>query len=217
MFHLTRTVHVLALGLWFGTVIFFAVVAFSLFSSFEGLGERVEHRPPWFPLPKAYDTPGKSLPEGWAKEQGTRAAGFAVAPLFDWYFMLQSICGAAALVTALSWARLHAKVPLIHKARVVVLLVAVAGVALGWWLEQKVGELTKPRNDASDAVLATADPTPEQLEKAKAERAEFGRWHGYSMMVNLVTMLAVSVAMALVAYLPPSDAPSPQTGGARIP
>ena len=47
---LARVLHVLAVGLWFGMGVFFtAVVAFSLFGSFERLAEETA-RPLWFPL-----------------------------------------------------------------------------------------------------------------------------------------------------------------------
>jgi hypothetical protein len=44
---------------------------------------------------------------------------------------------------------------------------------------------------------------------AESARAEFGRWHGYSLLLNLLTVLLVTVAMALAARLPadPSLAP----------
>jgi hypothetical protein len=202
---LTRTVHVLAMGLWFGSCAFFMVVAFSLFHGFEAVAENHAHRPAWFPLPEGLRSEGEA-PEGLYKEQGTRAAGFAIAPLFDFYFAIQSIAGAAALVTALTWARLTSKVPVVHKVRVVVLLVAVVGVAVGWWLEQQVSLLGVTRNRASDAVLEKkADANPEEWAKA---RAEFGRMHGWSMTLNLVTTLAVTAGMALTAFLPPIE-PAP--------
>src|SRR4051794_6467698 len=48
---LTRTFHVLAVGLWFGTVVFFSfVVGLSLFGHFEDLAKSTD-RPLWFPLP----------------------------------------------------------------------------------------------------------------------------------------------------------------------
>ncbi len=199
---LTRTVHVLSLGLWFGTCVFFLIVGFSLFQRFETLGADAGQRPPWFPLPPAHASAGEPLPEGLEKEQGTRAAGFAVGPLFDWYYAIQSVCGAAALVTALTWARLSSNVPVIHKVRVVVLLVAVTGVAAGWWLEGQVHDLAEKRDAASDVLLSSRDATAEQQNAWVTAKAEFGRSHGWSMTLNLVTVIAVAVAMGLAAQLP---------------
>ena len=49
-----RVLHLLALGLWFGSAVFFTfVVALSLLSTFEGLGKE-ENRPAWFPLPESF-------------------------------------------------------------------------------------------------------------------------------------------------------------------
>src|SRR5205807_6181247 len=51
---LTRTLHVLAVGLWFGTVVFFSfVVGLSLFDHFGKLPDSTE-RPLWFPNVEAY-------------------------------------------------------------------------------------------------------------------------------------------------------------------
>ena len=90
-----KTVHVLALGMWFGMAIFFSFpMALTLFGSFETLAQS-EVRPTWFPLPAEYKL------EPWLqKDQGTRAAGFAISPLFGHYFLLQGICGLLATVTA---------------------------------------------------------------------------------------------------------------------
>src|SRR5262249_53175621 len=105
MFLLTKIVHVLALGLWFGTLIFFVVVGLSLFHTFEAEGmTEAEGRPSWFPLPPKYNKPEDlDIPLNPPKEQGTRAAGFAVGPMFGWYFLLQGVCGFLAVATALNW------------------------------------------------------------------------------------------------------------------
>ena len=99
MRQLSKSLHVLALGMWFGMSIYFTfVVAFSLFGVFEALGQ--EDLPEtWFPRPVLY---GKKteLVDG-PKEQGTRAAGYAIGPMFVWYFALQGVCGFIALATAL--------------------------------------------------------------------------------------------------------------------
>jgi hypothetical protein len=213
MFHLTRIIHVLALGLWFGSVVFFTfIVGLTLFPTFEEMAAKVQERPAWFPLPESVvrNPPSEEVLKRLAREQGTRAAGFAIAPMFDWYFLIQSVCSAAALVTALSWARLNSKVPVIHKIRTVVLLVGVASVALGWWLEQVVSDKGKLRNATSDVILRASPATEAQLQTAEADRKEFGQYHGYSMMVNLVTVLAAAGGMGMAAYLPERAPPLPK-------
>src|SRR5262249_6051968 len=99
------------------------------------------------------------------------------------------------------------RVAAIHKVRTIVLLVGVASVALGWWLEQRVAKLTKERDEASDQVLLSSQPTPEEIQNADSVRAEFRQMHGWSMALNLVTVLCVTAGMALAAHLPGVPAP----------
>jgi hypothetical protein len=210
MFTLAKTLHVLVLGLWFGMAVFFSlVVGFALFGAFEkeALKERGD-RPSWFPAVEAYEKepPSKQFPDPLRQEQGTRAAGYAIGPLFHWYFILQVVCAAVALVTALGWTgeRFRGKV---HKVRVALLLLALLGVAGGWGLEKKVSDLRIPRDDRTDEVLKTPKPTHEQIKEAEQARATFGMWHGISVMLNLLVILLVTGAMALAAQLPAGQPP----------
>jgi acyl-phosphate glycerol 3-phosphate acyltransferase len=209
---LAKTIHVLALGLWFGSAMFFSfVVALTLFHTLEAEASLPQQeRPLWFPLPAPFDQDAQTR-----KEQGTRAAGVAISPMFDWYFLLQGVCGFLAVATALSWPRVEPRAR-VHRVRVVLLLLAVVSVVAGWPLERKVSELRAARNEASDAWLtqsaSLALNLPAALEKelertrtvAQEARAEFGRWHFYSLMLNFGTLLLVTVAMALAARLPPA-------------
>jgi acyl phosphate:glycerol-3-phosphate acyltransferase len=207
MFTLSKTLHVLALGMWFGMGVFFSfVVAFGLFGTFEKETLKPQkERPLWLPLPDEFakEPPSKRFPDPLSKEQGSRAAGFAIAPLFDSYFILQAVCGAIALITALGWST--GQFPgRIHKVRSVLLVLAVLGVAVGWWLEKKVSELGVPRIEKTDIVLKTAQPTDEQIEDAEKARATFGMWHGIGATLNLLVILLVTAATALAAQLPVS-------------
>src|SRR5262249_2153201 len=96
MFRLSKILHVLALALWFGTAIFFSfVVGLNLFGTFEQVAaEPPAKREIWFPMWQAFDGPSPDpvSPEPLRKEQGTRAAGVAIAPLFHWYFGIQAVC-----------------------------------------------------------------------------------------------------------------------------
>src|SRR5205814_1247195 len=75
MTRLARSMHVLAVGLWFGAAVFFTfVVGLSLFGSFERLGEN-PLRPAWFPPTHAFLRNDEAI--NGPREQGTRAAGFA--------------------------------------------------------------------------------------------------------------------------------------------
>jgi acyl phosphate:glycerol-3-phosphate acyltransferase len=196
-----RMIHVLALGLWFGMAVFFSFpVALTLFGAFESLAESNE-RPTWFPLPAEY----KAAP-GMQKEQGTRAAGFAISPLFGHYFLLQGICGLLATTTALGWVRAE-QARRVHGIRAMVLVSALTTVALGWPIERIVSDMRVVRNEAGDQVLhkmATRDAPDEAKARANfdAARHEFFMWHLWSLLLNMVTVLLVTIAMALAAQLP---------------
>jgi len=221
MFQLTKTLHVLAVGLWFGMAVFFSFpAALSLFATFEHVAQQ-EPRPVWFPTgPEFNQDPGtwnlsssggepRRIFESAAdvrKEQGVRAAGAAISPLFDWYFLLQGVCAILTLTTALTWSRAEPHIRA-HRLRVIVLLVAFATVAAGWPLERQVSALRVPRDAATDALLQAAPniSTP-VYEQAVAARSTFGAWHGVSTLLNLSTIALVTVAMALAACLPAGGA-----------
>jgi acyl-phosphate glycerol 3-phosphate acyltransferase len=210
MTHASKIVHVLTVGLWFGMAVFFSFpVALSLFGSFEAEAQKNE-RPTWFPLPAEYRQ--ESGVEGFnlQKEQGTRAAGFAISPLFHHYFLWQGVCGFLALLTALGWTRAEPW-RRVHRVRVVVLMLAVVTVLLGWPIEQKVSELRLARNAAGDRLmekLKTNSPALPSVDEIRGEvvavRGQFTTWHLWSLLLNMVTVGLVTAAMAQTAMLPES-------------
>lgn len=204
MLHLTKILHVLTLGLWFGTTIFFSfVVGLSLFGTFEKVAaEPTEKREAWFPMWNVYDgpSPDPALPQPLRKEQGSRAAGAALAPLFHGYFGIQAVCAVLATATALSWRRMGTG--RIHAGRASVLLAALVMVALGWWLLRAVEDYREPRNRTFDAMVSHSPPRAEDVRAAVEARQTFARWHLYSLGVNMLTVLLVTIAMAQAAYLP---------------
>jgi len=211
MTQLRKSLHALALGLWFGSAVFFSfVVGLTLFHTFEALGQAQE-RPAWFPRPEIFAHADANL-DG-PKEQGARVAGYAVSPMFPLYFALQGACGLVALVTALPWARFGA----VHRWRVYLLMAALVLVLVGWPLERHVGALRDPRNAATEAYLRA--PSDETRVKMQAARAEFGRWHGYSLLLNLACLLCVTGAMALAGNLPAAQGapPGPITNPDELP
>jgi acyl-phosphate glycerol 3-phosphate acyltransferase len=206
MLQLGKTLHVLALGLWFGTAVFFTIMGLVLFQTFENISrEPTENRPLWFPLPDqfAQAPPGEKFPNPLRLEQGSRAAGAAVSPLFGWYFGIQGACAALTACTALAWAFTYRGK--VHGIRAAVLLAAFVSVGAGWWLERVVSEKRVPRNELTDACLMQSERSRADIQLAEAARADFGRWHGYSLMVNFLTLGLVTVAMALAASLPTHD------------
>jgi glycerol-3-phosphate acyltransferase PlsY len=202
MFLFTKTVHVLAVGLWFGTVIFFTfVVGLSLFRTYEALAEApAGGREPWFPVPAALEKPRPSdrFPEPLRKEQGSRVAGAGVGAIFPWYFGIQAGCAVVALLTALAW--LGTGTRTVDAVRLAVLAAALVAVGAGWWLDRVVSDLRVERSARSDAVLF--EGRTDALPAADQVRAEFGKWHMVSLLVNFLTIALVTVAMALAAQLP---------------
>ena len=215
-----KTLHVLALGLWFGTVLFFTfVVGLVLLHTFETEASKPEpDRPLWFPAWHVYNerVPGSGLPDPLRKEQGSRAFGAAVGPLFPWYFGTQAVCGFVAVATALAWSSAR-RGETVDRLRTIILALALLTVAGGWWLERVVHRLREDRERAMDAVLLSESPTREEVARAESARAEFGRWHGVSLLVNLTTLALVSLAMALAAGLPAPAVARPSPGTAADP
>jgi acyl-phosphate glycerol 3-phosphate acyltransferase len=193
-----KPLHVLALGLWFGSAVFFSlVVAPTLFETFEGLGKSAD-RPAWFPLPASFAQAVGDI-DG-PREQGSRAFGYVVGPLFQWYFLVSGVCGFVAAWTALAWSRENPGKK-VHRWRTMLLLLAFATVVIGWPLEHKVAELRELRNHGTDVVLG-GDADTAAVEKMRALRSEFGAWHLVSLMLNFATILLVTGGMALASQLP---------------
>lgn len=176
MKQIPKILHVLAIGLWFGSAVFFVIVALVVFQSFERLGSSSE-RPGWLSLPASFD-----------KEMGTRLAGAALAPVFDWYFPLQFICGFIAAATGFSLAQDEPS-RRVHRLRNLVLLVALATVAIGWLVADYVAVL---RIERYSPIQSVADHA----------KAIFAAWHGVSLTLNMITIALVTIAMALAAQMP---------------
>ncbi len=201
-----KSLHLIALGLWFGMTVFFTFVAApSLFHTFEKLGES-NKRESWFPRPIIYNDI-KDLAINAPKEQGTRAAGYAVGPIFLWYFAIQGACGFIALATALSWTK-TGDGSRVHRWRVNVLIAAISLVLIGWSIERHVSELRLPRNANVEQYLL--DPSDEATEQAmRAARSEFGMWHGFSLLANFGAIACVTAALAMAGNLPANSKPVP--------
>jgi hypothetical protein len=220
MLLLAKTLHVLALGLWFGAVAYFTFgVGLQVFGAFEDLALKPgPERPYWFQLPAGLDRPPPSdrFPDPLRKEQGSRAAGVAVGAMFRGYYGLQVVCGVLAVFTALAWAWGGAA-GWGHWLRAVVLLLALVLAGVGWWVEGVVEGLRVSRNERSDAVLLTPSPDPQalqsQIRQAEEARAAFARWHGVSLVLNLAVLALVAVGMALAAQLPGASAAAPGVNG----
>jgi acyl-phosphate glycerol 3-phosphate acyltransferase len=208
MLQLAKTLHVLALGLWFGSAVFFTFMGVVVFGTFEQIAEKpAADRPAWLPLSALYDQspPSPRFPDPLRKEQGARVAGAVVGPLFPIYFELQAVCGLVALVTAFG---MTGSAGLTRKLRIVLLELALVGVAGGWALELKVSDLRVPRDEKTDQLLEAKSPSAEQIAGAEAARRVFVQWHLGSVFLNLVTVGLVTAGMGLAAWLPSSAIPN---------
>ena len=146
----SKTLHVLTLGLWFGTAVFITLAGVLIFEEFDkGSKVPAEKRPLWFPLPAEYnkEPPSPNFLKPLSSEQGTlpqeqgvRAVGTAVSPLFPWYYGIQLVCGFIAYGTALSWQKGREK-DKVQSWRAWLLMLAVIVTLAGWWLESKVSDL----------------------------------------------------------------------------
>ncbi len=198
---LAKTLHVLAVGLWFGSAVFFSlVVAPSVFQSFGELTKvKAERRAPWLPLPDQY-AKRDGMVDG-PREQGRRLAGVVVQGIFPRYFDVQGICMLVALIPAFGW-WLGSSRHWTARLRCGVLLVGLASIIAGRSMEGRVHAAQDNANRRVDVYLSAYNPTLGQQAAVQAARDAFRSWHSASMVVNLITLLMATAAMGLAAALP---------------
>jgi acyl phosphate:glycerol-3-phosphate acyltransferase len=182
----SKVVHVYALGLWFGSMVFFILATLSLFDTFQKLATSETGRPTWLRAVDDFDA-----------AKATQLAGIAVSPLFTWYFPLQTVCGILAAATALGWCRRQAA-RLVDRVRARVLWLATCAVLIGWPLAHYVNQLRLQRYSDEPGVAALA-------------KQAFGTWHTYSLLLNFAVLTLVSVGMGLAAVLPEAPPPPPRS------
>ena len=181
---LARAIHVLSLGLWFGSLVMFnLIVAPTQF--FEAFPAVVESAPSdrTANLPLA---PGAT--EEQKKDLAAALAGSAVGPVFPKYFRLQAACAVLALITSLGWWNRAGR---FHRWRVVYVGLAAVMVAIGWPISLKVSALRVERFNGNFMT-------------ASAAKEAFAEWHLISLLLSLVTIVLVGVALAMAAKMPES-------------
>jgi hypothetical protein len=137
MHKLFKSVHLLALSLWSGAIVFFAfVVALPTIQAMRQLAQ----------------TPGNWLALH-TEQQGTRLAGEFLDVVFARYFPFQGVCGAAALLTGCFLLTLSSR---LARVRLGLIVLAFLGVNLNYWvLAPWVHDLRQQRY-SQDKVLADA-------------------------------------------------------------
>jgi glycerol-3-phosphate acyltransferase PlsY len=178
---LAKVIHVLAMGLWFGSNVFFTfVAAVVIFKTWETYGDMPPNeRPMWLPIAHHF-----------TKESGTTIAGATVAPIFPFFFLIQGVCALLSLITALGFSRAEPGRK-VHRIRFYLILVAALTVTAGWPLAQMVGDLREQRYSLDAEVSGPA-------------KQQFGRLHLASLFLNFGTVGLVTAATALGAFLPGS-------------
>lgn len=175
---LGKVIHVLAVSVWFGSNLFFSLIAAVLiFRTWEAYAE---NPPTWLP--------------GFAnftKATGTRIAGATVGPIFPFLFALQGFCSVLALITSLGFIRWESS-RRIHRVRFTVVVVAALTVILGWPISRHVSLLREQRDSPDASIAAVA-------------KERFGPWHTVSLLLNFGTIGLTAVATSLAACLPPHE------------
>ena len=197
-----KTIHVLALGLWFGAAVFFTVVGALLFITFDKVSQE-DPRPIWLPMPTETDksplTEEFGQRAGFAHRRPRRPAALRVVLRHPERLRLVTV------LTAVGWC-FSRGARRVHRLRAAVLLAAALGVGVGWGLERVVTDLRGPRDELTDALFRSEQATDESVARMEDARSTFVRWHGYSLLDNFVVLALVAVAMALAAQLP-ADGP----------
>ncbi|MCU0704106.1 MAG: glycerol-3-phosphate 1-O-acyltransferase PlsY [Fimbriiglobus sp.] len=178
-----RGLHLLAIGLWCGSGVFFNfIAAVPIFDSFK---EVVKNQPS--------DRTGfiRILPENATEEDkaalASGLAGSAVGPLFPRFFVLSALCAVAAVASAYGFTKVEAG--RVHRMRLVLCLIAAGLVAFGWPVSDWVSKLRVERFHPDDTVRTAA-------------KAAFGVWHLISLASGGVTTLVTLAILCLGAKLP---------------
>lgn len=184
---LTRAIHVMSLGLWFGAAVMFNLIVAptQFFEAFPAVVESApSDRTAYLPL-----APGAS--EEQRRQLATALAGSAVGPVFPKFFRLQAACAALGLITAFSW---WGRPNRVHRWRVAIIGLAALTIAIGWPLSERVSELRIQRFDPDPVIAAAA-------------QVAFSDLHLSSLLLSLVTLGLVGVALAMAARMPadPTD------------
>ena len=183
-----RSLHLLAVGVWFGGSLFFNFVAAPpIFAAFKAVvAESPSDRTAMVPIVPS------GTPQGDKDALASALAGAAVGPIFPRYFAMQVLCGGVTLVTALAMARAGR----VHRVRANLAAVAFALVLVSIPVSHEVSRLRLERYSADHDAAADA-------------RNLFGPVHLVSLALSGVTTLLAGGVLALGARLPEPTSPTP--------
>jgi glycerol-3-phosphate acyltransferase PlsY len=199
---MSKAIHLLAVGLWFGSAIFFNFVAAPAMN--QSFRQTVQTAP-------NDRTAHVDITRGLEPDQKDSLAsalfGTAVGPLFPRFYAIQGLCCVLALITALRWWSLPERV---HRWRVIVLAFGVVLVGVSWPLSEYVADLRLERYSLD-------------LERAAAAKSAFVLWHLVSLFLSAITALVTIFAMIFAAWLPatqpeafPSNPPASLNGDGKL-
>ena len=183
-----RSLHLLAVGLWFGGSLFFTFVAAPpIFAAFKAVvAESPSDRT------ALLDIVPPGTPQAGRDALASALAGAAVGPVFPRYFAMQLLCGAVTLVTAFGMGRVHGA----DRLRVNLAAVALALVVVSIPVSLEVSRLRLDRFSPDAEVAAAA-------------KSAFGPVHLVSLALSGVTTLLAGGVLALGARLPATSPTRP--------
>jgi len=150
-----------------------------------------ENPPYWLVVPEVLKQKApEGMPNPLEKEQASRLAGLVVTPIFKIYYPMQACC--AFFVLLLINGKVFVKdFRKVGKSSTILFFVAAIMILVNWIL---LGPTEKARlkraNSTDEYVLASAENKP-KLETILADRKEFAKIHGISLIINLVSGLAL--------------------------
>jgi len=188
MSNLSKVLHVVALGSWFGSALFFNFLAApTIFATFkEVVATAPSDRTANFPL-----SPGLSTDD--QAKLASALAGSAVGPLFPIYFGLEGVCVVIALATAFGW-WYSGTGRSVDRWRVILLVLAAIVVAVSVPIADKVSGLRVERL-ASDPMIA------------QAAKDAFGPWHMVSLLMSFITTGLALIVLGMASKMPTPSLP----------
>lgn len=190
----------ISLGLWIGSYAFFTFVIGP--GVFQWFGKAVlqENPPYWLVVPEVLKQKvPEGMPDPLAREQASRLAGLIVTPAFKIYYPLQVGCAFFVLLL-LSGEILVNGVRKGCKSAILLIGVAALLVVANWLLLGPTEKIRLKRANSTDAYIFADPKAKPNLEAVLADRKEFGKIHGISLVINLGTGLALLGGVIAISF-----------------